>query len=141
MFSLHRTLRHVPLVIRFPGGHRAGEVTDEVVSLVDILPTVLQTCGLPLPEGIDGQPLIEGFTGRAASALMDPPTLLLQKYQRVGLWTASLAPLEAQITAVFDGRWHRIEYSDGREILFDVIEDPKEQFPLSERPRLPPDED
>ncbi len=137
MFSLHRAIRHVPLVIRFPGGQRAGEVTDEVVSLVDIFPTVLQVCGLPLPAGIDGQPLIEGFTGRAASALMDPPMQLLERFKREGHWNASLAPLETQITAVFDGRRHRIQYSDGRELLFDIIEDPEEQSPLSDLPQEP----
>jgi arylsulfatase A-like enzyme len=56
--TLSREETHVPLVVRFPGGHLAGRRVAPRVSLVDVLPTVLQTVGLapldayPLP-GLD----------------------------------------------------------------------------------------
>jgi arylsulfatase A-like enzyme len=50
------TLR-VPLLARFPEGRRAGERSQEIVSLVDVLPTMAEALELPLPAGIDGQSL------------------------------------------------------------------------------------
>ncbi len=48
---------HVPLIIKYPRGVRAGERVDQLVGLADIAPTVLQIAGLdPLPAA-DGQPL------------------------------------------------------------------------------------
>jgi arylsulfatase A-like enzyme len=36
---------HIPLVIRYPGAFDPGTKTDEMVSIVDIAPTILQLCG------------------------------------------------------------------------------------------------
>ncbi len=61
--SLYQELIHVPLVIRLPGNSAAGTVIDTPVSLVDIMPTILDVLELPIPDGISGvslKPLIEG---------------------------------------------------------------------------------
>lgn len=34
----------VPLLIKFPGGRRSGEVSDRLVSMIDLAPTVLAAC-------------------------------------------------------------------------------------------------
>ncbi|RME24316.1 MAG: hypothetical protein D6798_11510 [Deltaproteobacteria bacterium] len=48
---------HVPLIVKYPRGARAGQRVDALVSLADIAPTVLALAGLdPLP-GADGRPL------------------------------------------------------------------------------------
>lgn len=57
------------LFARFPGRWQEGERRQELVSNVDLLPTMLETAGVPLPEGLHGQsllPLMEGkpFTER-----------------------------------------------------------------------------
>ncbi|MCZ6598902.1 MAG: sulfatase, partial [Planctomycetota bacterium] len=50
------TLR-VPLLVRYPDGHRAGERSDELVSVVDVLPTLSEAMGLAPPGDVDGQSL------------------------------------------------------------------------------------
>ncbi len=45
----------VPLLVKYPG--RAPERRREVCSLVDLMPTILNYAGLPLPERLDGQDL------------------------------------------------------------------------------------
>jgi len=47
----------VPLLLRFPDGHRAGERSSEVVSLVDLYPTLLSAMGLVARDSIDGESL------------------------------------------------------------------------------------
>lgn len=50
------TLR-VPLIVRYPDGGRAGEKSAEIVSLVDLYPTLLETLGLEVPADLDGRSL------------------------------------------------------------------------------------
>jgi arylsulfatase A-like enzyme len=47
------TLR-VPFFVRYAGGERAGEESREVVSVVDVGPTLLEAMRLAPPEGLDG---------------------------------------------------------------------------------------
>lgn len=50
------TLR-VPLIVRYPDGYRAGEMSDDVVSVVDVYPTVLEALGVGAAPGLDGRSL------------------------------------------------------------------------------------
>ena len=44
-----------PLVIHWPKGIRArGEVRDQYHHCTDIVPTILEACGVPMPETLDG---------------------------------------------------------------------------------------
>ena len=47
----------VPLLVRWPGKAKPGQVRDELVSAVDVMPTLLEAGGIALPEGLAGQPL------------------------------------------------------------------------------------
>jgi arylsulfatase A-like enzyme len=59
---LHRVLYqeqiHIPLIVKIPGGP-SGIAVRELVRSTDIFPTVLQTLGLAVPSGIDGEDLLE----------------------------------------------------------------------------------
>lgn len=56
---------HVPLFIKLPAAMAAGhaEHTDQLVSHVDILPTVLECAGRPVPEGVSGVSLLPVMQG------------------------------------------------------------------------------
>jgi len=43
-----------PTIVRWPGVTTPGAVTDAVVTSPDFLPTLLEACGLPAPDGIGG---------------------------------------------------------------------------------------
>lgn len=49
---------HVPLIVRWPGMVKAGEVSDQMVSLIDLGPTVLSIAGATLPYHLQGQPFL-----------------------------------------------------------------------------------
>jgi hypothetical protein len=53
--SLHGEVLDVPLIVRFPDGE-PGRV-DRPVSSLDIVPTILDVAGLPVPERLAGRPL------------------------------------------------------------------------------------
>ncbi len=48
----------VPLIVRHPEKARAGEVRWDVVSLIDLGPTVLSLAGVSLPEHLQGVPFL-----------------------------------------------------------------------------------
>jgi arylsulfatase A-like enzyme len=57
--SVFDELIHVPLIVKFPGRRDAGTRVKAQVQVVDVLPTVLESQGLPVPEPphIAGRPL------------------------------------------------------------------------------------
>lgn len=54
----------VPMIIRFPGKFRAGEVDDQLISFIDLKPTMLSLTGIDLPDYLHGQ----AFLGKQASS-------------------------------------------------------------------------
>ena len=53
--SLYDSGLHVPMVIRFPDQRGAGTEIDELISFVDLAPTVLSWAGTPQPDWLHGQ--------------------------------------------------------------------------------------
>jgi len=77
----------VPLVFSGPGVQQ-GQTVQENVSLIDLFPTLLDYCGLCLPDGedLDGNPLLPSVTPDAISLLpilegkkADPNRLILSE--------------------------------------------------------------
>ena len=63
IFSFYDDLVRIPLVMRLPGRIRPGTTITQPVSQVDLMPTILQYAGLPVPRHIHGRslrPLLEG---------------------------------------------------------------------------------
>jgi len=62
--SAYQELIHVPLIVRFPGDEYAGKRIPTPVSLVDVMPTILEAVKCPLERpamsGISLMPLIRG---------------------------------------------------------------------------------
>jgi arylsulfatase A-like enzyme len=58
---LYNSGTHVPLVVRVPerfrtaGQAKPGEVDDQLVSFIDLAPTVLNLAGVPIPEHLQGR--------------------------------------------------------------------------------------
>ena len=57
IFLYDETL-HVPLLLKLPGGHPAGNRIEERVRLVDVAPTILQAAGVSTPQIMQGESLV-----------------------------------------------------------------------------------
>lgn len=104
----------VPLLIR-GGGFPAGAVADQLVSNVDLAPTIVALAGARAGLEMDGRPLLP--------LALDPRqgkdrTLLVE-----GVGSGSSKP---SFQAVRDGRWLYVEYSTGGRELYDLQSDPFE---------------
>jgi hypothetical protein len=102
------TVGRVPLIVSWPGRIAGGRRFDAPVSLIDVLPTVLDLTGLPMPDVMQGQslaPLLRGEPGWTPRPVIfdefeaDPETGQLSGHIEVvdGHWAASLwiGPLPA----------------------------------------------
>ena len=63
--NLYDEILKVPLIIRMPNGPR-GQVIRPQVRLLDLMPTILDLCGCPLPSGLMGASLVPLWTEREA---------------------------------------------------------------------------
>jgi len=131
----------VPLLVIAPGRLEGGRRVVERVSLIDLLPTVLELVGLPPPEIMQGQSLVPLMTGTEG---WEPRPVILEQYQK-----DLQSGLEWGHIEVIDGRWgasleiypdipDSVEFRpDGpqraarlhdpdtpRLLLYDVLEDP-----------------
>jgi len=117
----------VPLIIRWPGVSAPGSLSRVPVSSIDLLPTIADIAGLPLPQGgVDGQslvPLLKGGRSLEREALY-------WHYPHYNLHQA-LTPMTPS-GAIRKGEWKLIErYEDGRLELYNLREDIGERFNLA----------
>jgi len=63
-FFVYQGAIHVPLIVVTPFPKLQGSVSPEVTTLADVLPTVCDMAGLPVPAEVQGRSLIPTFFGR-----------------------------------------------------------------------------
>jgi arylsulfatase A-like enzyme len=61
----------IPLIVSAPGRFPGSRVVDDIVSLTDLAPTILELAGLPLPGNMTGKSLVPILTS-TASGIVDP---------------------------------------------------------------------
>lgn len=110
----------VPMLARCPEMFRGGGAVTEMVSGLDIMPTVLETCGVSIPQGLDGRSMRPLLTGRG-----DPnwrKQLLYEYY-----WERNF-PQTPTMFAIRTDRYKYIRYYGIWDIdeLYDLQEDPLE---------------
>jgi arylsulfatase A-like enzyme len=112
MKQVHEEAAHVPLIMHYPAGKGPrGSRVKEVVSLLDLAPTIADSLGVPIPPGT--------FVGR--SLLRETPGA------RVVTRNTDLVPTYA----VTEDRYRLIfQAVDRAQQLYDVIADPGETHDL-----------
>ena len=56
---------HIPLLVRYPGRVKPGQ-PREFIEQVDVVPTVLEWCGVPVPAKVQGRSFAAGYPAREA---------------------------------------------------------------------------
>lgn len=105
----------VPLILHLPGQER-GERVDRFVHLVDVLPTLLETMGLPAPADLPGRSLLRDGTRDGGAS---PIVAHLGRYER-----------DYAEYAIYRDPWKLITRSDATQELYDLRRDPGERSDL-----------
>jgi arylsulfatase A-like enzyme len=121
-FSPHEEAVHIPFILRYPNKVVGNRRTDVLFNSVDVLPTLLDLCGIAVPDDVQGKNLSHAAFGTIGE---EPDSVYLQilgpgwppRTKTVGLWRAV--------------RTHRYTYArwkdrDGLCVLYDRQTDPLE---------------
>ncbi|MCZ7645553.1 MAG: sulfatase-like hydrolase/transferase [Planctomycetota bacterium] len=112
----------IPMLLSVPEGvreTRPGLVIDRPVMLQDVMPTLLDAAGLPVPEGVEGRSMLPLLQDSGAP------------------WREHAVGCFGRHTyGITDNRFRYIYWLDGGlEQLFDCVNDPDERVDLAEDPK------
>jgi choline-sulfatase len=106
----------IPLIIAGP--HVSRRAVDDQVRIVDVMPTVLELAGIPIPKPVQGRSLLPLVRGEH----LDLVALAETWYPRHHYgWS--------ELTSISDGRYHFI--AAPRRELYDTRVDPEEQHDIA----------
>ncbi len=132
-YTLYEPLIRIPMVMA-GGSLPRGAVVEEVVSLTDVMPTLLALASIPAPEsdGTDLRPLLDGdgtLAARAVQADQYRPGTAGRGWVRHRPDAAE--HLFARKRAVVTRGLKRVVAEDGTDVGFDLIADPGEESPFA----------
>jgi choline-sulfatase len=105
----------VPLIFAGPGIEKG--VCTKPAELLDIYPTLIDLCGLPKNEQLEGHSLVSQL--KDASADREWPAITTHNHDNHGVRSEN---------------WRYIQYADGSEELYDMRTDPNEWTNLASKP-------
>lgn len=117
--ALWEVSTRTPLVFVAPKGIARDELCHRPVSLIDIYPTLIDLCDLPMREGLDGHSLLPLLVNPKRE--WDRPVVMTYGFNN---------------HAVRTERWRYILYHDGGQELYDHNKDPNEWTNLAGSPHL-----
>lgn len=107
----------VPLVLAGPG-IATGALCNRPAELLDIYPTLVELCGLPVRKELEGLSLAPQL--KDAAAPRERPAITTHNHDNHGLRSE---------------QWRYIRYADGSEELYDIVADPHEWTNLAGDPK------
>ncbi len=113
--GLYQEMLWIPLVVKYPHSERVGR-DDGTVQILDIMPTILDTLGVPIPENVQGDVL--GMVGHE---------IIAEHWARREYVMSFGRRFDENLKAIFeDGMKKYICSSNKRDELYDLHNDPKE---------------
>ncbi|PPC76125.1 sulfatase [Pokkaliibacter plantistimulans] len=133
---------HIPLIIRAPECRGArGKQLSALTEAVDLMPTMLDWLGLPVPASCDGESLLPWLQGADPAQwrsevfweydFRDPHTQ--QAEQRLGLNSN-----ECTLAVLRSERYKYVHFTAMPPLLFDLLDDPGEFHNLADNPQYLP---
>ncbi|SMP18081.1 sulfatase [Halobellus salinus] len=143
-YSLFEELVNVPLIVKWPDGHHGhnralpSEISNNLVSLTDIAPTICEWAGIETPSGMQGRDLTIGSGRDAVFAEYDRPQppkrdQMLETYN-------GFEEYDRGLQAIRTTEYKLIRTTTGEETLYRIqngdetaVENEKVQHQLSQR--------
>ncbi len=120
----YEDLVRLPFLARWPGRIAAGEVSDALVSLVDLAPTFLAAAGQPIPGRMSGVSQLATWQGGAAAR---DHVIVENRHEPTTIHVKTHVDERYKLTV-----YYRREYGE----LFDLSSDPGETMNLWDDPTL-----
>ncbi|UJR79603.1 sulfatase-like hydrolase/transferase [Sandaracinus amylolyticus] len=112
--SVFEELINVPLILRIPGVTDGAVTIDDAVGLVDVLPTIFDALGMPIPSDLSGESFLPQLLGASADAPRFTVTGFMDGWRAINV-----------------GRLKLIHRTERRIMLYDLVDDPDETRDLA----------
>ena len=131
---------HIPLIVRDPSAGAdatRGRIVDAVTGTVDVMPTLLEWAGLPVPRTVDGRSLLPFLHGAGPREGWDETVF---EFDLAGGYpdptrTPDGVPFDRTGLVVLRGRrWKYVHFAAYPPLLFDLENDPHEFRNLADDP-------
>ncbi|TDE14300.1 sulfatase [Jiangella asiatica] len=126
----------IPLIVSYPRATAGPLVDSSAASLVDIMPTLLDFAGVPVPSHVEGRSLVERISGTGSSRSEET-------YSYCERLPANTMHRRRLTTEAAEGsfmirspEWKYARYPDGDEYLYDLADDPGENVNLAHDPEF-----
>lgn len=147
--QMYDSLMRVPLLAWWPGVIAPGQRSDHLIELIDLAPSILDVCGVPIPAGVQARSFANLLVGGdyeprsavfAESGMEGPGTTLeqareLMDRQMAYHWGGRAAGWRGRIKMIRTHRWKYCHYLDGQAELYDLEADPWEMNNLAGDPQ------
>ncbi len=116
--SVYQDQVYIPLVIKYPENNQ-GHVVDGLVSVVDLVPTVMDVLNYENPEGLQGRSLLSAKQEKPRDVFSEsfPDGKMLE-------WHPRFHRIER---AILSGPYKLINSTTGKNELYDLSKDPNEK--------------
>ena len=106
--TLWEDCTRIPFVIKVPGAEYTDNICTRPVDMVNVYPTLVSLCGLPVKDGLDGHDM---------SPLLEDPQANWEH--------PAISEIKVGNVAIRSENWRYIHYHDGTEELYDQRNDPR----------------
>lgn len=117
----HDCIIHVPCIICYPNRLSPGRVCDTLTAAVDIVPTLLDFCGIQTPAFVQGKSMRKLLQGQTD---VHRDAVLIEYFEEHG----------NRQTTVRTERYKYFLHENGEELLFDLSKDCNEHYDVSKQP-------
>jgi len=116
---------NIPFIVRYPRKIKKGQRRDWIVSSVDVMPTLLGLCGMPIPSAVQGLDYSSTFLGKS-KAQRDAAFLFnVHKGGGPGTDWRGIRTKEWIYAYHFSGDWVMYDLKNDPYQLKNLIDDPK----------------
>ena len=130
----HDAVQRVPLIVAMPGQGAPGRRESRFAQAIDVVPTLLEALGLPLPaHRIEGRSLVPLLDGKTPDTWRDAVFSELDYAYRGARLRLERAPDACHAWMVRTGRWKYVHWQGLPPQLFDLQDDPAELRDLGRR--------
>ncbi len=157
--SMYDCLTRVPLIFNWPGKIKANKVSDELVSNVDIMPTLLDFVNIAIPDQVQGISLVNHLEG---GKLKNTRNYVVSEYGIPGVpyalenveelmpdykenpiyfsnpkvpWEANPVALSGRMRMIRSHNYKLVQELNGTSELYDLKRDPNELINLYNNPK------
>lgn len=123
--AMYDEICRIPFIAKWPGVINEGTVNENPVSHINIVPTILEAAGIPVPKIVEGKSIVDTFKNQETNVNKE----VFVEFGRYEVDHDNFGGFQP-LRSVFDGRYKLIINLLSQDELYDIKNDPEEMINL-----------